>query len=289
LSSRPPSVSCFRKSDLVGFPGRGARGCARPAIVLSSLPSIVTRSGPLSAVSRTLPPRAKKKTPARKRKPTAARLRKLLAAEWGLWDAGCLHVAGVDEVGRGPLAGPVVAAAVILPEGCWIEGVDDSKKLTHDKRAALYEKIVSGCVCWGVGAASPTEIDRINIRRATALAMQRAIRHLSCPPGHLLVDGLPVAELGLEWQTAVVDGDARVHCIGAASILAKVTRDRLMERLAARYPVYGWERNKGYGTAEHLEALERHGPTRHHRQSFQPVQYTFEEMLNVAELAADAY
>ncbi|HEU0054062.1 MAG TPA: ribonuclease HII [Longimicrobium sp.] len=234
-----------------------------------------------------MPPR--KAPPKRKRKPTAARLRKLLAPEWGHWDAGCLHVAGVDEVGRGPLAGPVVAAAVILPVGCWIDGVDDSKKLTHEKRVALYERIVSSCVCWGAGAASTVEIDRINIRRATALAMQRAIARLSCPPGHLLVDGLPVAELGLEAQTAVVDGDAKVHCIAAASILAKVTRDRLMERLAARHPAYGWERNKGYGTAEHLAALERHGPTRHHRVSFQPVQYSFDEMLNVAELAADAY
>ena len=236
---------------------------------------------------------AAKKAPRKKgkrtRKPSPQRLRKLLATEWGIWEGGCLHVAGVDEVGRGPLAGPVVAAAVILPEGCWIEGVDDSKKLTHDRRAALYERIVSSCVCWGVGAASAAEIDRINIRRATAVAMQRAIAHLSCPPGHLLVDGLAVPELGLDAQTAIVDGDAKVHCIAAASILAKVTRDRLMERLAVRHPAYGWERNKGYGTPEHLEALDRHGPTRHHRQSFQPVQYTFDEMLQVAELAADAY
>jgi ribonuclease HII len=232
---------------------------------------------------------SRKKTPKRTRKPTPQRLRKLLWAEYGIWDGGCVHVAGIDEVGRGPLAGPVMAAAVILPQGCWIDGVDDSKKLTHEKRLALYERIVSSCVCWGVGAASPAEIDRINIRRATALAMQRAIRRLSCPPGHLLVDGLAVPELGLEGQTAVVDGDAKVHCIAAASIIAKVTRDRLMERLAARHPAYGWERNKGYGTPEHLEALDRHGPTRHHRQSFQPVQYTFEEMLQVSELAADAY
>ena len=223
----------------------------------------------------------------RARKPTPARLRRLLAAEYGLWEGGCLHVAGVDEVGRGPLAGPVVAAAVILPPGCWIDGVDDSKKLTHEKRVALYARIVDSCVCFGVGAASTAEIDRINIRRATALAMQRAIARLKCPPGHLLVDGLAVPELGLEAQTAVVDGDAKVHCIAAASILAKVTRDRLMERLARRHPAYGWERNKGYGTAEHLDALARVGPTRHHRQSFQPVQYTFDEMLAVAELAAD--
>jgi ribonuclease HII len=231
----------------------------------------------------------RKKKTKRTRKPTAARLRKLLATEFGFWGLGVPHVAGVDEVGRGPLAGPVVAAAVILPEGCWIDGVDDSKKLTAEKRAALYERIVGSCVCWGVGAASPGEIDRINIRRATALAMQRAIRRLSCPPGHLLVDGLAVPELGLDGQTAIVDGDAKVHCIAAASILAKVTRDRLMERLAVRYPLYGWDRNKGYGTPEHLEALDRHGPTRHHRQSFQPVQYTFEDMLRVAELAEDAY
>lgn len=232
---------------------------------------------------------AKKKAARRIRKPSPARLRKLLATEFGFWGSGVLHVAGVDEVGRGPLAGPVVAAAVILPEGCWIDGVDDSKKLTHEKRVALYSRIVTSCVCWGVGAASAAEIDRINIRRATALAMQRAIRRLSCPPAHLLVDGLRVPELGDEGQTAIVDGDAKVHSIAAASILAKVTRDRLMERLAPRYPDYGWERNKGYGTPEHLAALDRLGPTRHHRQSFQPVQYTFDEMLSIAELAADAY
>jgi ribonuclease HII len=231
---------------------------------------------------------AAKKPARRTRKPTPARLRKLLATEWGFWDAGLEHVAGIDEVGRGPLAGPVVAAAVILPAGCWIEGVDDSKKLSHDKRAMLFERIVGSCVCFGVGAASPAVIDRINIRRATALAMQRAIARLACPPLHLLVDGLPVPELGRERQTAIVDGDAKVHSIAAASILAKVTRDRLMERLALRHPAYGWERNKGYGTPEHLEALDRHGPTRHHRQSFQPVQYSFDETLSIAQLAADA-
>jgi ribonuclease HII len=240
----------------------------------------------VSPLSPTRKPAAK--APKRARKPTPARLRKLLSAEFGFWLAGMPHVAGVDEVGRGPLAGPVVAAAVILPEGCWIAGVDDSKKLTAEKRAEMYGRIVSSCVCWGVGAASPAVIDRINIRRATALAMQRAILRLACPPGHLLVDGLPVPELGLERQTAVVDGDAKVHSIAAASILAKVTRDRLMERLAVRHPAYGWERNKGYGTPEHLEALDRHGPTAHHRRSFQPVQYTFEDALRVAELAADA-
>ncbi len=230
-----------------------------------------------------------KKGAKRVRKPTPARLRKLLAAEFGFWLQGVPHVAGVDEVGRGPLAGPVVAAAVILPEGCWIQGVDDSKKLTHERRAELYGRIAASCVCWGVGAASVDEIDRINIRRATALAMQRAIRRLRCPPGHLLVDGLPVPELGIEGQTAVVDGDAKIHSIAAASILAKVTRDRLMARLALRHPAYGWERNKGYGTPEHLEALDRHGPTAHHRRSFQPVQYSLDEMIQISRLAADAH
>jgi ribonuclease HII len=249
---------------------------------LAASPSLATTRKPAAKSAKS--PRSAKKP----RKPTPARLRKLLAPEFGFWLAGVPHVAGIDEVGRGPLAGPVVAAAVILPEGCWIEGVDDSKKLTAERRAELYVRIVNSCVCYGVGAASPAVIDRINIRRATALAMQRAITRLACPPGHLLVDGLPVPELGLERQTAVVDGDARVHSIAAASILAKVTRDRLMERLAIRHPHYGWERNKGYGTPEHLEALDRHGPTRHHRQSFQPVQYTFEDVLQVAALAADA-
>lgn len=222
---------------------------------------------------------SKQKKTAKPRKPTAARLRKLLAYEYGLWEGGALHVAGVDEVGRGPLAGPVVAAAVVLAPGCWIHGVDDSKKLSHEKRVEICDRILSGCVAFAVGAASAAEIDRINIRRATALAMQRALLRLPAMPDHLLVDGLPVPELGLERQTAVVDGDALVHCIGAASIVAKVTRDRLMERLARRHPAYGWERNKGYGTAEHLEALEKFGPTRHHRRSFQPAQLSMDELL----------
>lgn len=225
----------------------------------------------------------------RRRRPSAARLRRLLATEWGFWDRGLLHIAGIDEVGRGPLAGPVVAAAVILPPECWIDGVDDSKKLTAEKRSELFGQITGCALAWGVGAASAREIDTLNIRRATSLAMQRAIRRMPQPPDHLLVDGLRVPELDADGHTAIVDGDECVHCIAAASILAKVTRDRLMLRLAARHPAYGWERNKGYGTPEHLEALDRWGPTPHHRQSFQPVQYTFDDLLTIAELAADAY
>src|SRR5688572_8495040 len=192
-----------------------------------------------------------------------------------------VRIAGVDEVGRGPLAGPVVAAAVVLPLECWIDGVADSKRLTADRRTDLYARILQTCVAYGVGAASAREIDRINIRRATALAMQRALRRLGLVD-HVLVDGLAVPELGLETHTAIIGGDNCVHCISAASIIAKVTRDRLMTRLAARYPDYGWDRNMGYATAEHLEVLDRLGPTPHHRQSFQPCQYSLlDELLGV--------
>lgn len=233
-------------------------------------------------------PAQKSRTPAkRKRRPSAQRLRRLLATEWGFWERGMIRIAGVDEVGRGPLAGPVVAAAVVLPESAWIDGVDDSKRLNADRRLDLYEKIVRTAICFGVGAASAREIDRINIRRATALAMQRAVARLG-GVDHLLVDGLAVPELGTETHTAIVGGDGCVHCISAASILAKVTRDRLMARLAARYPQYGWERNMGYGTPEHLEVLERLGPTPHHRRSFQPCQLDFAGALLVADEAPGA-
>ena len=200
------------------------------------------------------------------------RLRGLLEIERGLWSRGFDVVAGVDEAGRGPLAGPVVAAAVVMPTEYRLRGANDSKVLTAAKREALARRIVERARCFGVGAASCREIDRLNIRRATALAMNRAVARLSLRPQHLLVDGLPVPELGLDWQTAVVEGDARVQAIACASILAKVWRDRLMLRLSARYPAYGWERNKGYGTQEHRDALLAHGLTPHHRRSFQPVE-----------------
>jgi ribonuclease HII len=200
------------------------------------------------------------------------RLRSRLEYERGLWSRGVLTVAGVDEVGRGPLAGPVVAAAVILPEGCFIRGADDSKKLTAQKREELVLRIVKRAVCVRIGAASAQEIDRINILRASGLAMKRAVAKLYPVAEHLLVDGLPMPELGLDRQTAVVGGDGLVHCIACASIVAKVCRDRLMTRLARRYPEYGWETNKGYGTPEHRDALLRLGPTPHHRRSFQPVE-----------------
>ena len=197
------------------------------------------------------------------------RLRTLLKFELGFWSRGVRMVAGIDEVGRGPLAGPVVAAAVIMPENTAVRGADDSKVLTQRQRDELAVKIRATAMAFGIGAASSREIDRFNIRRATALAMQRALRALPVQPEHLLVDGLPVPELGLDRQTAIVDGDHLVHSIACASILAKVCRDQLMERLARHYPNYAWERNKGYGTPEHLEALRLHGQTPHHRRSFQ--------------------
>ncbi len=183
-----------------------------------------------------------------------------------------MRVAGVDEVGRGPLAGPVVAAAVIFPENCVIDGADDSKKLTAAEREDLFTVIMERAVCVRLGAASSREIDRINILRATGLAMRRAVSGLYPAAEHLLVDGLPMPELGLDRQTAIVGGDGAVHAIACASIVAKVCRDRLMCRLAARYPLYGWESNKGYSTPGHREALLLHGPTPHHRRSFQPIQ-----------------
>jgi ribonuclease HII len=202
-----------------------------------------------------------------------------LEHERGFWSRGFDAIAGVDEVGRGPLAGPVVAAAVILPRDCHIEGAADSKRLSAEQREEVIARITARAVCVRIGAASAAEIDRLNILRATALAMKRAVAKLYPFPEHLLVDGLPVPELGLDRQTAVVEGDAKVHCIACASIVAKVCRDRLMRRLGLRYPVYGWEHNKGYATAEHREAILRHGPTPHHRRSFQSVDQLGLELL----------
>jgi ribonuclease HII len=209
--------------------------------------------------------------PSRSAEP-AKRLRDLLEIERGFWSRGVTLIAGIDEVGRGPLAGPVVAAAVVMPRECLVCGADDSKVLTAERRGELLVEILRSAIAVGIGAASCREIERVNIRVATAIAMQRAVRRLPIPPQHLLVDGLIVPELGTEHQTAVVDGDALVHSIACASIVAKICRDRLMCRLALRYPNYGWERNKGYATPEHRAALYEFGLTPHHRRTFQPVE-----------------
>jgi len=191
--------------------------------------------------------------------------------EIALWNEGASIVAGVDEAGRGPLAGPVVAAAVVFPVGMKpIRGLRDSKILPAAKRERLAVVVRARAAAVGVGAASVREIDRLNIRRATILAMQRALQRLALVPAGVLVDGLWLPELGRP-HDAIVDGDALCQSIAAASVIAKTVRDRLMCRLAARYPVYAWQENKGYGTPEHLDALQVLGPTRHHRMSFEPV------------------
>jgi ribonuclease HII len=198
----------------------------------------------------------------------------LLAYERRFWGRG-MSVAGVDEAGRGPLAGPVVAAAVILPEGILVEGADDSKRLAEKTREELFDRILETARCVGIGAASVREIDRRNILRATTVAMRRALDRLDVVPDHVVVDGLPVKHLGRE-HDAVVDGDALVHSIGCASIVAKVVRDRLMRRLSARYPGYAWETNVGYGTQAHRDALRTLGPTPHHRLTFGGCQFELE-------------
>lgn len=178
--------------------------------------------------------------------------------------------AGVDEAGRGPLAGPVVAAAVILADGAPIPGLADSKKLSARRREELHAIILRDAVSCGVGSASVEEIDRLNIYHATLLAMQRAVAALSRPPARVLVDGNVCPVLPYP-ATAIVQGDVTEPAISAASILAKVTRDRLMDELAATYPQYGFERHRGYGTVAHLRALQCHGATPVHRRSFRPV------------------
>lgn len=183
---------------------------------------------------------------------------------------GVRRLAGVDEAGRGPLAGPVVAAAVLLsPDSPRLGGVDDSKQVPRRRREQLAAAIVSTLPV-GVGAASTREIDRLNIRVATALAMRRAVLNLPAGYDALIIDGLPMAEIGLEHE-ALVGGDRRSYAIACASIVAKTVRDRLMRRLGARYPEYGWERNCGYGTPVHRAALAQFGVTPHHRRSFGPV------------------
>lgn len=177
-------------------------------------------------------------------------------------------LAGVDEVGRGPLAGPVVACAVIMPPDMRaIRGVDDSKMLTPDERVRLAVKIRSKAIACALGAASVREIERLNIYQASVLAMKRALSRLQVQPDYVIIDGKTMRTL-LVPHTAVVHGDARCFTIACASIVAKVTRDHLMARLALRYPAYTWERNVGYTTRAHIRGLDSHGITPHHRRSF---------------------
>ena len=185
------------------------------------------------------------------------------------WDTAGL-MAGVDEAGRGPLAGPVVAAAVILDDLQPIAGLNDSKKLSAKRRERLFDEIRARALCFSIAEATVQEIDQFNILQATMLAMQRAIKGLRLKPGKVLVDGnrLPTLDILAE---AIVQGDALVPAISAASILAKVHRDRLCQELHGRYPAYGFDQHKGYGTAQHLAALHVHGPVECHRMTVAPV------------------
>lgn len=194
-----------------------------------------------------------------------------LTLELALHARGLCRIAGIDEAGRGPLAGPVAAAAVILPAGYSCPGLDDSKKISAPKRERLYELLTSdSAIRWSVATADHEEIDRLNILRATHLAMRRAAEGLELPPDHCLIDGLPVRDFPFP-HDGIVKGDGLSLSIAAASIIAKVTRDRIMAGLDREFPQFGFAKHQGYGTKAHLEALRIHGPCRHHRRSFQPV------------------
>lgn len=184
---------------------------------------------------------------------------------------GVRFVAGLDEAGRGPLAGPVTAAAVIIPKGFSCGGLDDSKRLSEKKRERIYQQLTqSKETFWAVGFAEAEEIDQLNILQATHLAMTRAVEALDCAVEFCLVDGLPIKDFGWPHE-AIVRGDGKSVSIAAASVIAKVARDQRMVNYAKEYPSYGFDRHKGYGTKHHLEALRVHGPCRIHRRSFQPV------------------
>jgi ribonuclease HII len=199
-----------------------------------------------------------------------------LRFEKHLWSTGFPLIAGIDEAGRGPLAGPVVAAAAVLPAEFSLTGLNDSKQLPETVREQLFASLTTPgkLVGYGIGIAESTEIDRLNILRATFLAMQRAITALPVQPDHLLIDGLPVPVFH-QPQTAIIGGDAKSLSIAAASVIAKVTRDRMMRRWHSDFPQYDFDQNKGYGTPAHLESLQIHGPCPIHRRSFAPVAQTY--------------
>jgi ribonuclease HII len=195
------------------------------------------------------------------------RISMLLGYEKSLWDSGLTDVAGADEVGRGPLAGPVVAAVVIFPQDVFIAGINDSKKLTAKRREELFNKIYENSRQFGVGIVHNTEIDRINILKATHLAVRKALGRLSVQPQHVLIDGKGLPEITIS-QTAIIEGDRKCFSIAAASIFAKVVRDRLMIAYDRIFPDYGFARHKGYGTRRHVEAIQKYGPCPIHRRSF---------------------
>ncbi len=200
----------------------------------------------------------------------AARLERLCVLERKLRGEGSLRIAGVDESGRGPIAGPVVAAAVILPADPFIPGIDDCKKLSPERRSELFEAINELAISIGVAVVESSEIDSTDILRATFRAMREAVANLSVRPDVVIVDGRDRPGCGVR-EIPVVKGDSKSLSVAAASIIAKVTRDRIMEDYDARFPVYGFSKHKGYGTAEHISALRKHGPCPIHRRSFRTV------------------
>ena len=197
------------------------------------------------------------------------RLEKMLAYEKELYAQGVQLIAGVDEVGRGPLAGPVVAAAVILPNNCKIPGLNDSKKIPKSKHQAIYQAVLDQAISVGIGVKDNHVIDRVNIYEATKLAMLEAIQELDPQPQHLLIDAMKL-DLPIS-QTPIIKGDANSLSIAAASIVAKVTRDQMMVAYDQEYPGYDFAQNAGYGTTKHLEGLEKQGVSPIHRRSFEPI------------------
>ena len=227
-----------------------------------------SRSGVIQAI-------AKRKRELQKQVDEDLRLEKMLAYEKELYTQGIQLIAGVDEVGRGPLAGPVVAAAVILPEDCKISGLNDSKKIPKSKHKEIYEAVLQNAVAIGIGIKDNHVIDQVNIYEATKLAMMEAIGRLDPQPQHLLIDAMKL-DLPIS-QTSIIKGDANSLSIAAASIVAKVTRDQMMEEFDREYPGYDFAQNAGYGTAKHLAGLDKLGVTPIHRRSFEPVKSMCED------------
>ena len=227
-----------------------------------------SRSGVIQAI-------AKRKRDIQKRIDEDERLEGMLAYEKECYARGMELIAGVDEVGRGPLAGPVVAAAVILPKACKIPGLNDSKKIPKSKHKEIYEAVLQNAVAIGIGIKDNQVIDQVNIYEATKLAMMEAIGQLDPQPQHLLIDAMKL-DLPIS-QTSIIKGDANSLSIAAASIVAKVTRDQMMEEFDKEYPGYDFAKNAGYGTAKHLAGLVQLGVTPIHRRSFEPVKSMCED------------
>lgn len=227
-----------------------------------------SRSGVIQAI-------AKRKRDIQKRIDEDERLEGMLTYEKECYARGMELIAGVDEVGRGPLAGPVVAAAVILPKACKIPGLNDSKKIPKSKHKEIYEAVLQNAIAIGIGIKDNQVIDQVNIYEATKLAMREAIGQLEPQPQHLLIDAMRL-DLPIS-QTSIIKGDANSLSIAAASIVAKVTRDQMMEEFDRKYPGYDFAQNAGYGTAKHLAGLDQLGVTPIHRRSFEPVKSMCED------------